>query len=201
MITLLAGVALLAGACDPAATSGGEADAGKTDAKAGAAKAQDPAADAKAGEAATAGEATAGEATAGAEAPPSEAPAPATLDGCLGECERGELSEDDLATCRLQCKASHGEAETKHPTIGAYFACFDGCVGKSADDRATCQKNCAASVTAGTGDPAAAACPRACVEILGSCMLPCEDKSSDDKATCHKQCEVPATKCVEACEA
>ena len=121
--------------------------------------------------------------------------------GCMAECEGSDLSKDDLATCRLRCKNSHGEAgDTKHPTVGAYFACFDGCVGKSKDDRATCQKNCAASVTAGTGDPTATDCPRACLETLGSCLLPCEDKSSeDDRATCHKQCEVVATKCVTAC--
>lgn len=191
-IVLLSGLLALAGACDPQAEDGkdGKAEAGKRGDE------QDAAAKAKAGEAA-AGEAK-GEA--GEAKPEVEAPAE-TLDGCLAECEQAILSDDNRATCRLRCKNVHGAGETasKHPVIGGYFGCFDGCAGKSETDRATCVKQCAASVTAGSGDPATSACPRACVESLGACLSPCEDKGEDDQATCRKQCEVIATKCVGAC--
>lgn len=125
-----------------------------------------------------------------------------TVDSCLSKCEGEESSEDDLATCRLLCKQgdAQAQAEAKHSTVAAYFACFDECAPQSPDDRATCQKNCAASVTAGSGNPADTACPRACVHSLGTCLAPCEELGSeDDRATCHKQCEVPANACVSAC--
>ena len=198
----LVGLIFLAGACDPTAivTEGGKQDG---EAKAGAAKAGEKA-EADAG--AEAGDKAEAEAGAGdkAEAQAGEkaevAQAEVSLDGCLAECEGKDLSEDDLATCRLRCKNVAGQAGDEHPMIGAYHACFDECATKGPDNRATCQKNCAASVTAGTGDPAKSDCPRACAETFGSCLSPCEDKSSpDDKATCTKQCDVDAAKCVDAC--
>lgn len=120
-----------------------------------------------------------------------------TPEACLVGCEQADLSDDDRATCRLRCG---GAIAPKHPILGAYLGCYDGCVGKSADDRPTCHKNCAASVTAGTGDPAASACPRGCTEAFGSCLSPCEGKTEDNAATCRKQCEVVAEKCVLACK-
>jgi hypothetical protein len=123
-------------------------------------------------------------------------PAEPTRESCLADCEETKLSEDDRATCRLLCG---GALAPKHPLLGAYLGCHDGCVDKSADDRPTCHKNCAASVTAGTGDPATTACPRGCTEAFGSCLSPCEDKNEDDTATCRKQCEVIAEKCVVGC--
>jgi hypothetical protein len=124
-------------------------------------------------------------------------PAEQTKEECLAGCERTDLSEDDSATCRLRCG---GALAPKHPVIGAYLGCFDGCAGKSADDQPTCHKNCAASVTAGTGDPATSVCPRGCTETFGSCLAPCEAKNEDDAATCRKQCEVLAEKCIVACK-
>ena len=188
---LLAGVLLFAGACDPAAVN--KAEAG--DDKSPEAKADT----AKTGEKAD-GPGPTDASEAGAEPEDATPPEAATLDACLSQCEGADLSEDNLATCRLQCKNAHGAAERRNSTVGAYFACFDDCATKSEDNRATCEKNCATSVTAGGGDPAKSECPRGCVETLGGCLGPCEAKGADDKATCQKQCEVAATSCVEGCE-
>ena len=193
---LLAGVLLFAGACDPAAVNKAEAGDDKSpEAKADTAKTGEKADGA--GPADSASPADDGAKPEDAEATPPEAE---TLDACLSQCEGADLSEDNLATCRLQCKNAHGAADSRNPTVGAYFACFDDCATKSEDNRATCEKNCAASVTAGGGDPAKSECPRGCVETLGGCLGPCEAKGADDKATCQKQCEVAATSCVEGCE-
>lgn len=181
---VLVGVVALAGGCDPNALPG-KAEAG--DKKAG---------DAKAGEA---GEAAASEAGEAGEV----AAAPATREGCLAECEQAILSDDNRATCRLRCKSAHGgddgDGGTKHPTVGAYFGCFDECGSKSETNRVTCRKNCATSVASGSGDPAASKCPRGCLEALGACLTPCADKGEDDAATCRKRCELTSTKCVTGC--
>jgi hypothetical protein len=88
---------------------------------------------------------------------------------------------------------------SKHTVINEYVICVESCADKSADDRPTCHKNCAATVTAGTGDPAATACPRGCTEEYGSCLLPCADKEPNNAATCRLQCQQLADKCVEGC--
>ncbi|PRQ05790.1 hypothetical protein ENSA5_01100 [Enhygromyxa salina] len=178
-------VLALVGACDP----GANAEAGKAGAEKGEVAKQGAAAKQGAeGEGEGEGE---GEASAGAT----------TLDGCLAECESAILSDDNRATCRLQCKTTHGaDAGPEQPVVGAYFGCYDSCAAKPPTDRATCHMNCAASVTAGSGEPGMAVCPRACVETLGGCLGPCEDKSgADDQATCRKQCEALANKCVAGC--
>jgi hypothetical protein len=125
-----------------------------------------------------------------------------TLEDCLFGCENGaDMSEDDVATCRVRCKNNApGGTTSRHPIIGAYLGCFDSCASKSDDDRPTCHKNCAVSVSAGTGDPATSVCPRRCTEAFGKCLTPCDEKSEDNAATCRKQCEVVAEKCVVGCK-
>jgi hypothetical protein len=121
-------------------------------------------------------------------------PAAVPADADKGKSEPGKAKAE-----REEAKPTE-PVKPKHPVIGAYLGCFDGCAGKSADNQPTCHKNCAASVTAGTGDPATSACPRGCTEAFGSCLAPCESKNEDDAATCRKQCEVLAEKCVVACK-
>lgn len=191
---LALGLLLSCGACDPTApvdAGNSKAEPGKTDAGD---KTAEPGKDA-APEPAKPEAVTTPEPSTGRTAEP-------PLEDCLSGCDQAELSEDDRATCRVRCKnLAPGTATTsRHPVIGAYMGCFDGCAGKSADDRPTCHKNCAVSVTAGTGDPATSVCPRACTEAFGTCLSPCDDKSEDNAATCRKQCEVVAEKCVVACK-
>jgi hypothetical protein len=88
---------------------------------------------------------------------------------------------------------------SKHVVVNEYVVCTETCAGKSADDRPTCHKNCAASVTAGTGDPASTACPRGCTESFGSCLMTCDDKSAANAATCRIQCQQLADKCIDGC--
>jgi hypothetical protein len=129
----------------------------------------------------------------------------------LGACEKTEQGKTDVDKPKsgksdASDRDKKASADTpskppasKHVVVNEYVVCVESCAGKSADDRPTCHKNCAATVTAGTGDPAATACPRGCAEAFGSCLLPCDDKSADNAATCRLQCQQLADNCIDGC--
>jgi hypothetical protein len=88
----------------------------------------------------------------------------------------------------------------RHALLDAYRRCFDSCADESADERPACHNNCAAEVSAGSGDPTASACPRSCTKAFGSCLAPCSDgRSEADVTSCRMQCQALAETCIAGC--
>lgn len=88
---------------------------------------------------------------------------------------------------------------SKHVLVNEYIVCVDSCAPKPAEERPTCHKNCAATVTAGTADQAASACPRGCAETFGTCLLSCYDKNADEAGTCRGSCQQQVDLCMDGC--
>lgn len=124
---------------------------------------------------------------------------------CLSDCAKLELSDDDRATCRLQCAPAPSPE-----TLAArrYLECHASCVARGDEANDRCERECREAMTAPlfSDGSTASGCTDPCFDALNACAFSCTETSkgahaSDGAATCKLQCESTAIRCLEACEA
>lgn len=111
---------------------------------------------------------------------------PVGLSACLDLCADPKLSEDDRATCRLNCQAGYREAPTPafDPEVGSAARCLGACypaAGGAAG--AACVGDCR--------EAASAHLKAETIDALAMCVSTCHADThlgEDDRATCRLQC-------------
>lgn len=111
---------------------------------------------------------------------------PVGISACLDLCADSKLSEDDRATCRLNCQSGYRETPTPAfaPEVGEATRCLGACYpAKHGPAEPSCVAGCrGAAGDRLTGDT---------FEALGACVSTCqadERLGEDDRATCRLQC-------------
>ena len=117
---------------------------------------------------------------------------------CLAKCAGGELSDEDQATCRLDC--GH-EASPPEAGVRRYVDCRRECADEAA--AADCEPKCRDELSAALGEstPPDPGCLVPCLDALTECESKCAEAKggSDAAATCGLRCESEGARCLGAC--